>query len=74
MMGADGGSVERAQLVSRTARGPAIDSRHLLLTVLLVLIGVSAVAGVTVALAIGEATIALIIGIIAGAFFSRVSC
>lgn len=74
MVSAQDGRMERARLVSRSPRGSAVDGRHTLLSVLLVLIGVSAIAGVTVALALGEATVALVIGIVAGAFFSRVSC
>ena len=45
-----------------------------LLGVLLVLIGISAIAGIVFAAVSGQGTIALIIALFAGAFFSRVGC
>jgi hypothetical protein len=41
---------------------------------LLVLIGIAAIVGVVVAAVSGQPTIALIIALFAGAFFSRVAC
>jgi hypothetical protein len=45
-----------------------------LLGLLLVLIGISAIAGIVFAAVSGQGTVALIIALFAGAFFSRVGC
>ncbi|PXX01419.1 hypothetical protein [Mycolicibacterium moriokaense] len=52
----------------------AVHGHRVLLGVLLVLIFIAAVVGVVVAALSGQGTIALIIAIFAGAFFSRVGC
>jgi hypothetical protein len=52
----------------------SIDGHRLLLGLLLLLIGISAIVGVVVAAASGQGTVALIIALFAGAFFSRVFC
>jgi hypothetical protein len=41
---------------------------------LLVLVGIAAIVGVVVAAVSGQPTIALVIALFAGAFFSRVAC
>jgi hypothetical protein len=56
-------------LVSR----PSVEIRWAL-GALLVLIGIAAIVGVVVAAVSGQPTIALIIALLAGAFFSRVAC
>ena len=48
--------------------------RVMLLGIVLVLIAVAAVSGIVFALSTGQPTVALIIGLISGAFFSRVGC
>jgi hypothetical protein len=45
-----------------------------LLGVLLVLIAIAAIAGIVFAAVSGQVTVALIIALFAGAFFSRVGC
>jgi hypothetical protein len=56
-------------LTSRTAH-----TTHWFLGTLLCIIGVAAIGGIVVAAMAGETTIALIIALFAGAFFSRVAC
>jgi hypothetical protein len=57
-----------------TRGGSSIDGTRVLLGLLLFVIAVSAIVGVVVAAASGQVTIALIIALFAGAFFSRVGC
>jgi hypothetical protein len=52
----------------------SIDGHRVLLGLLLFLIAISAIVGVVVAAASGQGTVALIIALFAGAFFSRVGC
>lgn len=63
---------------SRTAMPPAahgsINGMRVLLGILLFVIAVGAVMGVVVALSSGQPTVALIIGLVAAAFFARVGC
>jgi hypothetical protein len=54
--------------------GSAVHGHRVLLAVLLVLIFIAAVVGVVFAAVSGQGTIALIIALFAGAFFSRVGC
>ena len=56
------------------AKSSSIDARHWFLGTLLVIIGISAIAGIVVAAMSGQTTVALIIALFAGAFFSRVAC
>ncbi|BBZ30022.1 hypothetical protein MMAD_43170 [Mycolicibacterium madagascariense] len=46
----------------------------MLMGILLLLIAVGAITGVVVALSSGQPTIALVIGLVAAAFFTRVGC
>lgn len=52
----------------------AISPRAWMLGTLLFLIAISAIVGVVVAAVSGQTTVALIIALFAGAFFSRVAC
>jgi hypothetical protein len=52
----------------------AISTRTWLMGTLLLLIAISAIAGIIVAAASGQTNVALIIALLAGAFFSRVAC
>jgi hypothetical protein len=52
----------------------SIDGHRVLLGVLLLVIGIAAIVGVVVAATSGQPTVALIIGLFAAAFFSRVGC
>jgi hypothetical protein len=56
------------------SRHSSIDAKHWFLGTLLFVIGVSAIAGIVVAAMSGQTTIALIIALFAGAFFSRCAC
>jgi uncharacterized membrane protein len=56
------------------AAGGSINGMRVLLGILLLAILVGAVAGVLVALSSGQPTVALIIGLVAAAFFCRVGC
>jgi hypothetical protein len=55
-------------------RHSSIDARHWFLGTLLFVIGVAAIVGIVVAAVAGQTTIALIIALFAGAFFSRCAC
>lgn len=75
MVGANEDSVrEPHPAPPRVAHHSSLDGHRLLLGVLLVLIGISAIVGVVVAAVSGQGTVALIIGLFAAAFFSRVGC
>ena len=74
MFGANEDSTGEPKPAPPITRGSFIDGHHLLLGFLLVLIGISAIVGVVVAAVSGQGTIALIIALFAGAFFSRVFC
>jgi hypothetical protein len=74
MVGANEDPIGERKPVPPLARHSSIDGHRLLLGFLLVLIGISAIVGVVVAAMSGQGTIALIIALFAGAFFSRVGC
>jgi hypothetical protein len=57
-----------------THSGAVNGQRVLLMGIVLMLIAVAAVSGIVFALTTGQPTVALIIGLISGAFFSRVGC
>lgn len=50
-------------------RGSSVDGHRVLMGLLLLLIGVASIAGVAVAAASGQPTVAIIIALVAGAFF-----
>lgn len=56
------------------APGGSINGTRVLMGLLVLLIGIGAIAGVVFALSSGQPTIALIIGLVATAFFARVGC
>ena len=59
---------------TRPHTGAVNGHRVMLLGIVLVLIAVAAISGIVFALSTGQPTVALIIGLISGAFFSRVGC
>jgi hypothetical protein len=73
MVGANEDSIEEPK-PAPPIPSSSIDGHRLLLGLLLLLIGISAIVGVVVAAASGQGTVALIIALFAGAFFSRVFC
>jgi hypothetical protein len=54
--------------------GGSINGHRILLGIVLVLIAVASITGIVVALAGGQPTAAIIIGLISAAFFARVGC
>jgi hypothetical protein len=73
MLGAHDGMAEQPHVVPPRAATPHADHRWLVGTLLLV-IAVSAIVGVVVATAMGQTTAAIIVGLVAAAFFTRVAC
>lgn len=74
MAGADKDSKGEPRPVRPIHPSSAVHGHRVLLGVLLVLIGIAAIAGVVFAAVSGQGTIALIIALFAAAFFSRVGC
>lgn len=56
------------------AAGGSINGTRVLMAIILLVIAIAAIAGVVVAVSSGQPTIALIIGLVATAFFARVGC
>jgi hypothetical protein len=73
MTGVHNGSVVHVDAVRPRSTGFRLDA-HFFLGVLLAVIFVGSVAGVVITALIGRTDIALIVAIIAGAFFSRIRC
>jgi hypothetical protein len=74
MIGANKDSMGEPRPARRVTPSSSVHGHHVLLAVLLVLIGIAAIAGIVFAAVSGQGTIALIIALFAGAFFSRVGC
>ncbi len=60
--------------VRARAAAAHVDHHRWMIGILLLLIAISAITGVAVALTMGQTTAALIIGLVATAFFTRVGC
>ncbi|OPX05469.1 hypothetical protein [Mycobacterium sp. AT1] len=65
---------DNAKLAPPRAAGGSINGMRILMALLLLAIAVGAITGVVVALSSGQPTVALIIGLVAAAFFARVGC
>ena len=65
---------DNAKLAPPRAGGGSINGMRILMALLLLAIAVGAITGVVVALSSGQPTVALIIGLVAAAFFTRVGC
>jgi hypothetical protein len=74
MVGANKDAVGEPRPVRPIHPSSAVHGHRVLLGILLVLIGISAIVGVVIAAMSGQPTIALVIALFAGAFFSRVGC
>jgi hypothetical protein len=74
MVGGNEDPMGHPQPAPPLTRGSSIDARHWFLGTLLFVIGIAAIVGVVVAAVSGQTTVALIIALLAGAFFSRVAC
>ena len=59
---------------TRPVANGSINGTRVLMGILLLLIAVGAITGVVVALSSGQPTVALVIGLVAAAFFTRVGC
>jgi len=73
MVGVNGHEVGQPQ-PARPLPRRSTSNTHWLLGTLLALIAVSAIVGIVVTASMGQTTIALIIALFAGAFFSRAAC
>jgi hypothetical protein len=74
MLGTNDSSLGRPQTALPRAGGGSINGMRILLGLVLFVIAVAAIMGVVVALSSGQPTMALIIGLVAAAFFARVGC
>jgi len=73
MDGVQDDSVGHPKTIARSAAGSSFDTRWLM-AFLLWAIGISAIVGVVVATSMGQPTVALIIGLVAGAFIAGSVC
>lgn len=74
MIGQDDAAQANAPITVPRAAGGSINGMRILMGLLLFAIAIGAIMGVVVALSSGQPTIALIIGLVAAAFFARVGC
>ena len=73
MVGVNGRELGQPQPARPMARR-STSHTHWLLGTLLALIAISAIVGIVVTASMGQTTVALIIALFAGAFFSRAAC
>ena len=69
----DGSSAPSPRTLPRAAGG-SINGMRVLMGLILFVLAIAAIMGVVVALASGQHTLALVIGLLAAAFFARVGC
>ena len=74
MRGPDNGKLGQPRTAMPPAAGGSINGMRVVMALLLLAIAVGAIMGVVVALSSGQPTVALIIGLVAAAFFARVGC
>ena len=74
MLGPQNGLQGQSRSALPPAAGGSISGTRVLLALLLLVIAVAAISGVVVAMSSGQPTIALVIGLVAAAFFTRVGC
>jgi hypothetical protein len=74
MIGTQDSLFPQSEHAVRRAAGGAINGTRVLLGILLVLIGIAAIVGVVVTARNGQTDAAIVIGIVAAAFFTRVGC
>jgi hypothetical protein len=74
MVGSHDDPVGQRQNVLPRAAGGSINGHRILLGIVLLLIAVASITGVVVAASSGQPQVALIIGLVAAAFFARVGC
>jgi len=74
MVGSKDAPLGQRQNALPRAAGGSINGTKVLLGFVLLLIAIASIAGVVVAVSSGQPQIALIIGLLAAAFFCRVGC
>lgn len=74
MIGPNNAKLAPTRAATPRASGSSINGMRILLGLLLLAIAVGAITGVVVAFSSGQPTVAVIIGLIAAAFFARVGC
>ena len=74
MIGTQDGLFPQSEHAVRRAAGGAINGTRILLGILLLLIGIAAIVGVVVTARNGQTDAAIVIGLVAAAFFTRVGC
>ena len=74
MIGTQDGLFPQSDATVRRAAGGAVNGTRILLGILLLLIGIASIAGVVVTARNGQTDAAIVIGIVAAAFFTRVGC
>lgn len=74
MIGPDNGKPGRPRTALPPAAGGSINGMRVVMAILLFVIAVGAIMGVVVAISSGQPTVAIIVGLVAAAFFARVGC
>ncbi|BDX30657.1 hypothetical protein TUM20985_12040 [Mycobacterium antarcticum] len=74
MIGRDNAELSQPRTAMPTAAHGSINGMRLMLGILLFIIAVGAIMGVVVALSSGQWQVAMIVALVAGAFFARVGC
>jgi uncharacterized integral membrane protein len=74
MLGPDNGKLSQPRTALPHAAGGSINGMRVVMAILLFVIAVGAIMGVVVALSSGQWQVAMIVGLVAAAFFARVGC
>jgi hypothetical protein len=74
MIGPDNGKLGQPRTALPPAAGGSINGMRVVMAILLFVIAVGAIMGVVVAISSGQPTVAIIVGLVAAAFFARVGC
>ena len=74
MRASDNGKLGQPRTALPPAAGGSINGMRVVMAILLFVIAVGAIMGVVVALSSGQPTVAIIVGLVAAAFFARVGC
>jgi hypothetical protein len=74
MIGPDNGKRGQPRTALPPAAGGSINGMRVVMAILLFVIAVGAIMGVVVAISSGQPTVAIIVGLVAAAFFARVGC
>jgi hypothetical protein len=74
MIGSQDDIIRKRQTDLPRAAGGSINGHRMLLGIVLLLIAIASITGIVVALAGGQPTAAVIIGLVSAAFFARVGC